>query len=74
LLAEIPRKDPQAAVEAGIRCSKCGSPDVWKWGRTRGWRRFLADALHKRWLKCRNCGGRFMAPLVAADPEEEEAA
>jgi DNA-directed RNA polymerase subunit RPC12/RpoP len=76
VLPAIPHPAVSPGAFSGIRCKSCGSADIWKWGRTRGWRRALADLLGKRWLKCRSCGSRFMVPQVpsesAAVAEEDD--
>jgi hypothetical protein len=58
-----------------LRCKRCNSTDVWRFGRISWIQYMIANARSGQWATCRRCGKRFVTryygPMHADEDDED---
>lgn len=70
-----PSASGPAPAAAKPQCKRCGSRDVWRFGRLSWMRYMIANARRGQWATCRGCGHRFVTdfygPMRSHDEDDD---
>jgi hypothetical protein len=74
-LAPVSHEKPsrQASKREELRCKRCGSHDVWRFGRLTALEITIANAMGGQWATCRKCGKRFVSRFYGPMRFEDDA-
>jgi DNA-directed RNA polymerase subunit RPC12/RpoP len=67
-----PTRERPAIGKSGLRCKRCGSRDVWRFGRITGMQFAMANVMKGQWATCRGCGKRFITKFYGPMPKDDD--
>jgi len=62
----------RSAPRLSVRCTRCGSLDVWRFGRVSSFQQIMANLRRGQWATCRKCGKRFISQAYGPMRREED--